>query len=110
MRLHSTALLLTYLLPLFAAAQDAHERSDLGLAQQQIIAIEQLADRARGSADDTEARYRFNYPRLIADLVRMRQGINKYLSPSRAQPADLSELAGDYRAEAPLTSKSDEHD
>nr|WP_329603022.1 RAQPRD family integrative conjugative element protein [Pseudomonas putida] len=40
----------------------------------------------------------------------MRQGIRKYLSPSRAQPADLVELTGDYRAEAPHSSPSHEHD
>ncbi|AFO50040.1 hypothetical protein T1E_4211 [Pseudomonas putida DOT-T1E] len=40
----------------------------------------------------------------------MRQGIQQYLSPSRAQPADLVELTGNYRAEAPHSSPNDEHD
>lgn len=105
------SLLLACLVSLGAAAQDVHERSDLGLAQRQITAIELLADRANsGSVDAAGARYRFDYSRFAADLGRMRQGIHKYLSPSRAQPADLVELAGDYRAEAPQSSSPDEHD
>ncbi|MDF9773255.1 RAQPRD family integrative conjugative element protein [Pseudomonas baetica] len=104
-------LLLACLVTLGAAAQDARDRSDLGLVQRQITTIEQLAERAHSSATDAErARYRFDYPRFAADLQRVRQGINKYLSPSRAQPADPVELTGDYRTEAPHPSPSDEHD
>ena len=104
-------LLLAYLVTLTAAAQDVRERSDLGLLQRQITVIEQLADRARSSqADAGGARYRFDYPRFVADLEHMRRGISKYLSPSRAQPTDLAELTSDYRAEAPHPSSPDEHD
>lgn len=104
-------LLLTCMVTLGAAAQDVRERSDLGLMQRQITAIEQVADRARSGSTDTHGDlYRFDYPRFTADLQRIRQGINKYLSPSRAQPADLAELTGNYRAEAPHGSPSDEHD
>jgi len=100
--------LLTCLVTLGAAAQDVRERSDLGLVQRQIIAIEQVADRARSSQVNADgARYRFDYQRFAADLQRVRQGIHKYLSPSRAQPA---ELTGDYRAETPDAGSSDEHD
>jgi len=106
-----SALLLTFVMSLGAAAQDTPERSDLGLVQQQITSIELLADRASTAAVSTaEPRYRFDYPRFAADLERVRQGIQKYLSPSRAQPADLIELTGDYRAEAPHSGTSDEHD
>lgn len=105
------SLLLVCLVSLGAAAQDTPERSDLGLVQQQITFIELLADRAGTAAVSTaEPRYRFDYPRFAADLERVRQGIQKYLSPSRAQPADLIELSGDYRAEAPHSDTSDEHD
>lgn len=107
----SLPLLLTCFTILGAAAQDAPERSDLGLMQRQITVIEQLAARARGSSTDAdEARYRFDYPRLAADLERVRHGIHHYLSPSRAQPADLVELNADYRALAPDVSPSHEHD
>ncbi|ENE2732426.1 RAQPRD family plasmid, partial [Stenotrophomonas maltophilia] len=34
-----------------------------------------------------------------ADLARVRAGIQFHLTPSRAQPRDPSELAGDYRTE-----------
>lgn len=107
----SSALLLACLVSLGAAAQEGRERSDLSLVQRQITAIELLADRANsGSADTAGARYRFDYSRFAADLERMRQGIHKYLSPSRSQPAGLVNLTGDYRTEAPLAKASDEHD
>ncbi|MNF90039.1 Plasmid protein [compost metagenome] len=106
-----SCLLLICLVPLGAFAQDIRENSDFGLMQRQIDAIELLADRARSSATGADrARYRFDYPRLTADLERVRDGINNYLSPSRAQPADLVELSGDYRADALHSSSSDEHE
>lgn len=104
-------LLIVCLVAFTAAAQDVRERSDLGLMQRQIEAIELLADRSNSSATGTEqVRYRFDYSRLTADLERVRRGISNYLSPSRAQPAELVELAGDYRADAHHSSTSDEHD
>lgn len=107
----SSSMLLACLVSLGATAQDAPERSDLGLVQRQITTIELLADRANSSSVDAAGvRYRFDYPRFAADLERVRQGIHNYLSPSRAQPADLADLTGDYRADAPHTSHSDEHD
>ncbi|MDE4536217.1 RAQPRD family integrative conjugative element protein [Pseudomonas sp. ITEM 17296] len=111
MKTTSSSLLLVSLLSLGVTAQDAPERSDLGLVQRQITSIELLVDRASsGSVDAAGARYRFDYSRFAADLERVRQGIDKYLSPSRAQPADIVELTGDYRAEAPHSGTSDEHD
>ncbi|AZL69439.1 MULTISPECIES: integrative conjugative element protein, RAQPRD family [Pseudomonas] len=104
-------LLLICSVPLGAFAQDIRENSDFGLMQRQIDAIELLADRARSSATGADrVRYRFDYPRLTADLERVRHGISKYLSPSRAQPADLVELTGDYRTETPDSGPSHEHD
>lgn len=111
MMLSPYPLLIICLVDVTAAAQDVRERSDLGLMQRQIDAIELLADRAHSSATATDqVRYRFDYPRLTADLQRIRHGISNYLSPSRAQPADLVELAGDYRADAPQPRPSNEHD
>ncbi|MDD2001985.1 RAQPRD family integrative conjugative element protein [Pseudomonas putida] len=105
------SLLVVCLVTLGAAAQDSRERSDLGLVQRQITVIEQMSDRTKNAtADSGEARYRFDYLRLTADLERIRLGISQYLSPSRAQPADLVDLAGQYRAEVPHSSRSDEHD
>ncbi|MBH3371877.1 RAQPRD family integrative conjugative element protein [Pseudomonas putida] len=111
MNTSSSALLLTCLVSLGSTAQDSPERSDLGLVQRQITAIEQLVDRANSvSVDAVGARYRFDYSRFAADLERVRQGIHTYLSPCRAQPADMAELTGDYRTEASLARPSDEHD
>jgi len=111
MMLSRYPLLITCLVALTGAAQDVRERSDLSLMQRHIDALELLADRAHSSATGTDrVRYRFDYSRLTADLERVRHGINNYLSPSRAQPADLVELAGDYRAEAHEPSLSNEHD
>jgi RAQPRD family integrative conjugative element protein len=101
----------TYMVTLFAAAHDVREHSDLRLAQQQMTIVEQLADHAsRESIGNSSARYHFDYLRFAADLQRMRQGIHNYLSPSRAQPADLVELSGDYRVETINSSRSYEHD
>lgn len=111
MMLSPYPLLLTCLVALTAAAQDVRERSDLGLMQRQIDAIELLADRAHSSSTGTDqVRYHFDYPRLTADLERVRRGISNYLSPSRAQPADQVELTGDYRKDAPYSSPANEHD
>ncbi|MBF8745008.1 MAG: hypothetical protein E2581_19445 [Pseudomonas sp.] len=111
MRMYAFPLIVTCLVTPPAVAQESRERSDLGPVQQRLTAIELLADRAsRGSDDLDGARYRFDYPRFSADLERIREGIHNYLSPSRAQPADLVELTGQYRAEAPRSSPCHEHD
>lgn len=104
-------LLLTFFVTFSIAAHDDRERLELGLVQRHFTAIGQLADRAsRSSVDADGARYRFDYSKFAADLERVKQGIHRYLSPSRAQPIDPVELTGDYRAEASLARPSDEHD
>jgi RAQPRD family integrative conjugative element protein len=88
-------------------AQDIQERSNLGLMQQQIQVFEQLADHARRSSiNSVGARYRFDYLGFVGDLKRIQRGIHNYLTPSRAQPADPTELTGDYRAETPYPGSS----
>lgn len=88
--------------PVLAASAD--EASRLTLVLQQLANIETLAGEAEAgagagaSATDSE-RYFFDYPRLHQDLQRMRQGVQGYLSPSRAQPRDPAELSGAYRTE-----------
>ncbi|MDH0648670.1 RAQPRD family integrative conjugative element protein [Pseudomonas sp. GD03858] len=111
MRTCAFPLLVICLVTLPAVAQESRERSDLGLVQRQFTAIEQLAVRAKSGSEDIDgARYRFDYLRFSADLQRVREGIYNYLSPSRAQPADLVELTDQYRAETPHAGSSDEHD
>jgi len=46
-------------------------------------------------------RYFFDYQRANADLRTISAGIDRYLEPSRAQPRDLSGVAGNYRRERP---------
>ena len=83
-------------------AASAHEQEQLSLVQQQLDTIERLATQAEvASTAEPNERYRFDYPRLTQDIQRIRQGVQGYLSPSRAQPRDPSELVGDYRLDTP---------
>ncbi|WP_296258027.1 MULTISPECIES: RAQPRD family integrative conjugative element protein [unclassified Pseudomonas] len=108
---HPYLLVFACLVTLSAEAEETNEFSKLGLIQQQISVIEQLADGARSSSTNGDgARYRLDYSRLTADLDRVRHGIHQYLSPSRAQPADLIEGNADYRVEVLHVSSSHEHD
>ncbi|VVQ25675.1 RAQPRD family integrative conjugative element protein [Pseudomonas fluorescens] len=85
-----------------AFASDAHEQSQLSLIFQQLDTIEHLATRAETvNTSESVERYRFDYPRLSQDIQRIRHGVQGYLSPSRAQPRDPSELVGDYRLDTP---------
>ena len=63
--------------------------------------IERLATQAEAaSTAEPVERYRFDYLRLSKDIQRIRQGVQGYMSPSRAQPRDATELVGDYRLDA----------
>lgn len=78
----------------------SQEKTEFSLILQQLNNIETLAHRAKSSSMPTD-RYQFDYLRLNQDLQRIRQGIQGYLSPSRAQPRDPGELVGDYRLDDP---------
>ncbi|MEX5535751.1 RAQPRD family integrative conjugative element protein [Pseudomonas syringae] len=83
-------------------AASGHEREQLSLVQQQLDTIERFATQAETDrTDETDDRYRFDYPRLIRDIQRIRLGVQGYLSPTRAQPRDPAELVGDYRLDTP---------
>ncbi len=76
------------------------ESPELVAALRQLDALERtVADSAARASIQPGERYHFDYPRLLADLARVRAGIQAHLTPSRAQPRDPSELAGDYRTE-----------
>lgn len=78
-------------------AASAYEREQIHLIQQNFDAIEHLAARARTKVTiEPNERFRFDYPRLIQDIQRIRKGVQSYLSPTRAQPRDPDELVGDY--------------
>ncbi len=74
----------------------ASEHNNLALILRQLDAIERLAESTAQLPAADGARYFFDYPRLKADLDRVRQGIRGYLVPSRAQPRDPAELTGHY--------------
>ena len=83
-----------------ALAEPPAQRQELVAALRQLDALERtVADSAAHAPVQPGERYHFDYPRLLADLARVRAGIQAHLSPSRAQPRDPSELAGDYRTE-----------
>ena len=85
-----------------ALAESPTQRQELAAALRQLDALERTAAHSAAHAPITPGeRYHFDYPRLLADLARVRAGIQSYLAPSRAQPRDPAELAGDYRVELP---------
>lgn len=95
-------LLLTAVLavPLTVHADVPTQRRDLVAALRQLDALERfVAHSAAATPIVPGDRYHFDYPRLLADLARVRTGIQFHLTPSRAQPRDLAELVGDYRSE-----------
>ncbi|HFQ7573455.1 RAQPRD family integrative conjugative element protein [Pseudomonas aeruginosa] len=78
------------------------QREDLTAAQRQLEALERIVEDSSTAASVAPGeRYYFDYPRLLADLARVRAGIEQFLSPSRAQPREPDELPGRYRAESP---------
>lgn len=106
---HYIASAFTLMVALVAAAAAVAEhapgqRQSLAAALRQVDALEVLiAHSAASIPGEIGARYHFDYPRLLADLDRIRNGIQFHLTPSRAQPRDLQELDGDYRAETALS-------
>ena len=87
-----------------ALAESPAQRQELVAALRQLDALERtVADSAAHAPIQPGERYHFDYLRLLADLPRVRAGIQTHLTPSRAQPRDASELAGDYRTEQPAS-------
>ena len=83
-----------------ALAEPPAQRQELVAALRQLDALERtVKDSSVQTAIQPGERYHFDYPRLLADLARVRAGIQAHLNPWRAQPRDPSELAGDYRTE-----------
>ncbi len=92
-----------------AWAQTPAQRQELTAALRQLDALERtVAHSAAHTPIVPGERYHFDYPRLQADLARVRVGIQNHLTPSRAQPRDPSELAGDYRTERAMAAPTPE--
>ncbi|EOE7418603.1 RAQPRD family integrative conjugative element protein [Pseudomonas aeruginosa] len=83
-----------------ARSETPVQRQELAAALRQLDALERTVAHSAAHAPVIPGeRYHFDYPRLLADLARVRAGIQTHLTPSRAQPRDPAELAGDYRTE-----------
>lgn len=81
-------------------AEPPPQRQELVAALRQLDALERTVTNSAAHAPiQPGERYHFDYPRLLADLARVRAGIQAHLTPSRAQPRGPAELAGDYRTE-----------
>lgn len=79
-----------------AIASNASEQANLEVMIRQLNALEDTVRRSARIADEPGQRYFFDYQRLTSDIQRVRQGLQDYLTPSRAQPRDPVELSGDY--------------
>ncbi|KMW72107.1 integrative conjugative element protein, RAQPRD family [Photorhabdus luminescens subsp. luminescens] len=82
----------------------AGEKDELTTTLRQLDQVQASLERARvlavqeGQAD----RFYFDYLRANRDLNIIREGINRYLTPSRAQPgisAAVLDVTGQYRQE-----------
>lgn len=77
-------------------AASASEQTNIEVMIRQLNALEDSARRSATIASEPGQRYYFDYVRLASDIERVRQGLQEYLTPSRAQPRDPAELAGKY--------------
>ena len=82
----------------------AGEKEELALTLKQLEQIQASLARARIYANqENKARFYFDYTQASKDVGLIRQGIARYLEPSRAQPTvpvNVAEpLRGDYRRE-----------
>ncbi|EKF3188997.1 RAQPRD family integrative conjugative element protein [Salmonella enterica] len=81
----------------------AAEKDELALALKQLDQVQSALERAKIVAvqNEPDGRFFFDYEQATRDLKTIRQGIETYLEPSRAQPRDKGALVGQYRKEQP---------
>ncbi len=65
----------------------------------QLNQLERQANEASLAAPHERRRYHLDYSRLQADLQRVRNGIQDYLTPPRGQPRDITPLNFVYLGE-----------
>lgn len=87
--------LMSFAPPLAAADTDA-EREALAKVLHEIEMLNSLITEAEAAADP-DARIRFQYAWLRADLATIRQGIEVHLKAPRQEPRTWPALRGDYR-------------
>ncbi|MFN3769436.1 MAG: RAQPRD family integrative conjugative element protein [Ectopseudomonas guguanensis] len=83
------------------ASGNPQEIRELTLAIKQLENVQAILKRAEMQARATSrdlrtTRYEFDYELVQSDLQRISEGVRGYLSPSRAQPRDFADIAGDY--------------
>jgi len=84
-----------------AADTDAiSEHTRLAAIVRQLDMLDRLAEHSDDLPEQDGSLYHFDYARLREDIERIRNGIQDYLTPQRAQPRDPMELSGDYRRES----------
>jgi RAQPRD family integrative conjugative element protein len=81
------------------AAGTASEQANVDVMIRQLNAVEAVAGRSAELPSDGSSRYHLDYNRLAADIARIRQGLQDYLAPRRAQPRVAAELSGQYQRE-----------
>lgn len=79
------------------AADAASESAQLAAIERQLDTIDRLATQSEQLPDSDSTHEHFDYARLHADVARVREGIQDYLSPRRPLPRDPSTLVGNYR-------------
>lgn len=90
------AMTLLSLAPSFTAADTDAEREALARVLHELETLNSLITEAEMAAD-SEARIRFQYAWLRADLATIRQGIDAHLKAPRQEPRTWPALRGDYR-------------
>lgn len=79
------------------ATDTASESAQLAAIERQLDIIDRLATQSEQLPDSDGTHEHFDYTRLHADIARVREGIQDYLSPRRPLPRDPSTLVGRYR-------------
>lgn len=79
----------------------AGEKDELALVLKQLDQVQAALERARVVAvqEGQGSRFYFDYRRATQDVVTMKQGVSRYLEPSRAQPQSVQSVTGQYRQE-----------
>ncbi|WP_050570888.1 RAQPRD family integrative conjugative element protein [Dickeya zeae] len=90
---------------LFSASVQASEKDELALVMRQLDQVQAALNRAQviasqNSGEGDSARYYFDYSSATRDITAMKLGIERYLQPSRAQPAVPMTVTGQYSQES----------
>lgn len=76
--------------------------TQLALALKQLNSVKTSLERAQARAStDPQSRYFFDYQQAQQDITAVEQGINRYLTPARAQPRAVQPLSASYQREHP---------